>query len=97
MFHFFRLVFLDFFIIIVTDNYIYRNRTIRYCLSDGRQWMFAIYTRDDLGNRISYEGVVLTLLEPRPEIQQEFEKDVRRLLEVLWHWVYLSLITGINH
>ena len=49
--------------------------------------MFAIYSRDDLGNRVSYEGAALTLLEPRPEIQQEFQKDVRRLLEVLWHWV----------
>ena len=55
--------------------------------------MFAIYSRDDLGNRVSYEGAALTLLEPRPEIQQEFQKDVRRLLEVLWHWVYVSLIT----
>jgi len=71
----------------LTDNCIYRNRTIRYCLSNGRQWMFAIYSRDDLGNRVSYEGAALTLLEPRPEIQQEFQKDVRRLLEVLWHWV----------
>ena len=41
--------------------------------------MFAIYSQDDLGNRVSYEGAALTLLEPRREILQEFQKDLRRL------------------
>jgi len=48
--------------------------------------MFAIYSQDDLGNRVSYEGAALTLLEPRREILQEFQQDVRRLLLLLFRF-----------
>ena len=72
-----------------------RSKTIRYCLSDGHQWMFAMYTCDAQGCRTSYEGIVLTIVDPRPAIQDVFEKDVRRLVEVLYHWVSLRLLSGI--
>ena len=75
-----------------TDNCVHRSKTIRYCLSDGHQWMFALYTRNAQGYHISYEGIVLTIMEPRPAIQDEFKKDVRRLVEVLYHWVCLRLL-----
>jgi len=60
------------------------NKTIRYCLSDGHQWMFAVYMRDDQGNHISYEGPVLTV---KDESQNDFERDVQHLVEVLYHWL----------
>ena len=39
---------------------------------------------------------VLPIVDPRPAIQDEdvFEKDVRRLVEVLYHWVSLRLLSG---
>lgn len=70
-----------------TINYcVFRNRTVRYCLSDGSKWMFLVYTRDDKGGRISYEGPVLSIMQARA-VQEEFAKDVGRLIEVLYHWV----------
>lgn len=60
------------------------NKTVRYCLSDGNEWMFLVYTCDDQGNRISYEGPVLTMMQSRSEA---FEKDVRCLVAVLYHWL----------
>ncbi|KAH9953294.1 hypothetical protein BC827DRAFT_140182 [Russula dissimulans] len=63
------------------------NKTVRYCLSDGAKWMFLAYTRDAQGNRISYEGPFLTIAPPRLEVDEGFKKDVRRLVEVLYHWL----------
>ncbi len=68
---------------------VYSNQTIRYCLSDGHEWMFAVYTRDAQGNRVSYEGPVLTIKDGN------FEGDVQCLVEVLYHWVCLCLITEL--
>ncbi|KAI0300516.1 hypothetical protein B0F90DRAFT_1723552 [Multifurca ochricompacta] len=61
--------------------------TVRYCLSDGTKWMFHVYTSDGQGNRISYEGPVLTIAQPHLE---DFKKDVRRVVELLYHWVCLD-------
>ena len=37
---------------------------------------------------------ILPIVDPRPAIQDVFEKDVRRLVEVLYHWVSLRLLSG---
>ena len=75
----------------IFDNCVHRNQTIRYCLSDGHEWMFAVYTRDAEGNRVSYEGPLLEI----NDASRTFEKDVQRLVEVLYHWVCLCLVTGL--
>ena len=65
-------------------NYcVFRNKTIRYCLSDGSRWMFLVYTRDYKGSRISYEGPILPIIREK----KNFTEDVRRILELLYHWV----------
>ncbi|KAH9956607.1 hypothetical protein BC827DRAFT_1270800 [Russula dissimulans] len=66
------------------------NKTARYCLSDGAKWIFLAYTSDAQGNRISYESPLLTIVQPRLEVSEDFKKDVRRLVEVLYHWVCLA-------
>ena len=71
----------------ITNYCVSSNKTVRYCLSDGNEWMFLVYTCDDQGNRISYEGPVLTMMQSRSEA---FEKDVRCLVAVLYHWVCLA-------
>ncbi|KAF8336918.1 uncharacterized protein EI90DRAFT_3044134 [Cantharellus anzutake] len=53
------------------------TKTVRYCLSDGDAWMFLVYSRDDEGNRISYEGPVLTI----------DKRNLRSLVELLYHWL----------
>ncbi|KAI5992703.1 hypothetical protein EDD15DRAFT_2441620, partial [Pisolithus albus] len=61
------------------------DNTVRYCLSDGTKWMFLAYTRDAEGNRISYEGPLLTIMQP--PVGERFKKDVRRVVELLYHWL----------
>jgi hypothetical protein len=56
-----------------------------------------MYTCDAQGCRTSYEGIVLTIVDPRPAIQDVFGKDVRRLVEVLYHWVSLRLLAVEVH
>ncbi|KAF8332139.1 hypothetical protein F5887DRAFT_1078178 [Amanita rubescens] len=63
------------------------NNTVRYCLSDGTKWMFQVYTSDAQGNRISYEGPLLTIVQPHLEVGEDFKKDVQRLVELLYHWL----------
>jgi hypothetical protein len=73
----------------ITNCCVSSNKTVRYCLSDGSEWMFLVpvYTWDDQGNRISYEGPMLTMMQSH----EVFKKDVRCLVEVLYHWVCLAL------
>jgi hypothetical protein len=78
------------FLFLFIDN-MHRNQTIRHCLSDGHEWMFAVYTRDAEGNRVSYEGPLLKI----DDASRTFEKDVQRLVEVLYHWVCLCLVTEL--
>ncbi|KAI6026822.1 hypothetical protein PISMIDRAFT_350383 [Pisolithus microcarpus 441] len=61
------------------------DNAVRYCLTDGTKWMFLTYTRDAEGNRISYEGPLLTIVQP--PVGEGFKKDVRRLVELLCHWL----------
>ena len=73
----------------ITAYCISSKKTVRYCLSDGNKWMFLVYTCDEHGNRISYEGPVLTIMQSHL-VGDTFEKDVRCLVEVLYHWVCLA-------
>ncbi|KAI0300505.1 hypothetical protein B0F90DRAFT_1668320 [Multifurca ochricompacta] len=61
--------------------------TVRYCLSDGTKWMFHVYTSDGQGNRVSYEGPIVTIAQPHLEVGEDFKKDVRRVVELLYHWL----------
>ena len=80
----------NFFAFRVTDYHVPSNNTVRYCLSDGTKWLFQAYTHDAQGNRISYEGPLLTIVQPHLEVGEDFKKDVQRLVELLYHWVCLA-------
>lgn len=71
----------------ITNSCVSSNKTVRYCLSDGNGWIFLVYTCDDQGNHISYEGPVLRMMPPHNDA---FEKDDRCLVAVLYHWVCLA-------
>jgi len=61
----------------------------------------SVDVRDGQGKCVSYEGSVLTIMDPRPTdpaAHEGFEKDVRHLVEVLYHWVCLCLVAKLwNH
>lgn len=64
-----------------------RSKVVRYCLSDGRTWIFSLYVKDEQGRRVSYEGDPFTIIEPRPDAEDAFNKDIQTVAELLYHWV----------
>ncbi|KAK0189808.1 hypothetical protein F5146DRAFT_1052640 [Armillaria mellea] len=63
------------------------SKVVRYCLSDGRTWIFSLYVKDEQGRRLSYEGDPFTIMEPRPDVEDAFKKDIHTVAELLYHWV----------
>jgi hypothetical protein len=62
-------------------------KAVRFCLSDGRNWIFSLLTKDEQGNRVCYEGELISIIEPRPEIQGTLQRDVHKVVELVYHWV----------
>ena len=44
-------------------------------------------TKDEHGNRVCYEGEIITIIEPREDIRNAFQGDVHKVVELLYHWV----------
>ncbi|PBK99156.1 hypothetical protein ARMGADRAFT_491963 [Armillaria gallica] len=63
------------------------SKAVRYRLSDGRTWIFSLYVKDEQGRRVSYEGDPFTIIEPRPNAEDAFKKDIHTIAELLYHWV----------
>ncbi|SJL03466.1 uncharacterized protein ARMOST_06822 [Armillaria ostoyae] len=63
------------------------SKAVRYCLSDGRTWIFSLFVKDEQGRRISYEGDPFTIIEPRLDAEDTFKKDIQTVAELLYHWV----------
>ncbi|KAK0238633.1 hypothetical protein EDD85DRAFT_935957 [Armillaria nabsnona] len=63
------------------------SKAVRYCLSGGRTWIFLLYVKDEQGRRVSYEGDPFTIIEPRPDAEDAFKKDIQTVAELLYHWV----------
>jgi hypothetical protein len=60
--------------------------TVRYCaVSDGNNWLFALFTEDANGNRVCYESYNIRIITPRATAL--FRKDVHQVVELLYHWV----------
>ncbi|KAJ6611501.1 hypothetical protein B0H10DRAFT_363709 [Mycena sp. CBHHK59/15] len=67
-----------------------RTTAVRFCLTDGRKWIFSVFVKDDHGNRVCYEGSVLAILdlELDPEgIHLAWEHSVHRIVELVYHWL----------
>ncbi|KIJ15494.1 hypothetical protein PAXINDRAFT_168983 [Paxillus involutus ATCC 200175] len=60
--------------------------TVRYCMSDGKNWLFALFTKDANGNRVCYESHNISIT---PETRETalFRKDVHQVVELLYHWL----------
>jgi hypothetical protein len=60
--------------------------TVRYCMSDGSNWLFALFTKDANGNRVCYESHQVSITYT-PRATALFRKDVHQVVELLYHWV----------
>ncbi|KAJ7250782.1 hypothetical protein C8J57DRAFT_1474884 [Mycena rebaudengoi] len=62
--------------------------SIRFCLTDGRKWIFCVFVKDERGERV-YEDEVCVILEPRFDGDGKdaaCERSVRRTVELVRHW-----------
>jgi len=60
--------------------------TVRYCMSDGSNWLFALFTKDANGNRVCYESHQVSITYT-PRATALFRKDVHQVVELLYHWL----------
>ncbi|KAJ7731424.1 hypothetical protein DFH07DRAFT_755635 [Mycena maculata] len=77
---------------------------VRFCLTDGRKWIFSVFVKDGRGARVGYEGSVTTILEPRldPEGRDSaWERSIHQIVELVYHWVRAllsaSFVTYTDH
>ncbi|KAJ7858031.1 hypothetical protein B0H14DRAFT_3636775 [Mycena olivaceomarginata] len=63
---------------------------VRFCLTDGRKWIFSVFTKDERGRRVCYEGSGTKILEPRldPEGRDSvWEHSIHQIVELVYHWL----------
>jgi hypothetical protein len=77
---------------------------VRFCLTDGRKWIFSVFSKDERGARVCYEGNVTTILEPRFDPGGRdiaWEESIHQIVELVYHWVRAILsarfITYTDH
>ncbi|KAJ7194324.1 hypothetical protein GGX14DRAFT_378060 [Mycena pura] len=64
-------------------------KAVRFCLTDGRKWIFSVFSKDNAGNRVCYEGNSFPIPEFTSDVfNHEAAKEcVRRVVELVYHWV----------
>ena len=64
---------------------------MRFCLTDGRKWIFSLFAKDAHGERVCYEGIpATTILKPRFDSEgrdSAWEHSVHQIVELVYHWV----------
>jgi hypothetical protein len=87
-----------------TLNIFFRTTAVRFCLTDGREWIFSVFTKDERGRRVSYEESGTKILEPRldPEGRDSvWEHSIHQIVELVYHWVRAilsaSFVTYTDH
>jgi len=65
------------------------TKTVKFCLTDGRKWIFSLFSKDDAGNRVCYEGRnFFSILEPDPDVNEaSWKGSVRRVVELVYQWL----------
>ncbi|KDQ07628.1 hypothetical protein BOTBODRAFT_59856 [Botryobasidium botryosum FD-172 SS1] len=74
-----------------------KQSEVRFCLSDGHSWIFAILQKDEAGNRTYYEsaiksfdGSLVRMANPTHAMNQ-----IREIVELVLYW--LSPSKAVNH
>ncbi|KAJ7470162.1 hypothetical protein B0H11DRAFT_1812624 [Mycena galericulata] len=63
---------------------------VRFCVTDGRKWIFSVFAKDERGARVCYEGKVITTLEPRLDSEgrdSAWEHSIHQIVELVYHWL----------
>ncbi|KAJ7067302.1 hypothetical protein C8F01DRAFT_1365424 [Mycena amicta] len=63
---------------------------VRFCVTDGRNWLFSLFSKDGSGARVSYQGNVTTILQPRFDEEGRdppWEESIHRIVELVYHWL----------
>ncbi|KAK7052256.1 hypothetical protein R3P38DRAFT_2859410 [Favolaschia claudopus] len=63
---------------------------VRFCLTDGRKWIFSVFVKNATNHRVCYEGSISTILEPRFDSEgrdSAWEQSVHRIVELVTHWL----------
>ncbi|KAJ7715910.1 hypothetical protein DFH07DRAFT_862573 [Mycena maculata] len=61
---------------------------VKFCLTDGRKWIFSVFSKNDAGNRVCYEGNSFPILEPSPDVNgAAWKESVHRVVELVYHWL----------
>ncbi|KAJ7016440.1 hypothetical protein C8F04DRAFT_1245171 [Mycena alexandri] len=66
------------------------STAVRFCLADGRKWIFSVFTKDDRGARVCYEGNVVSILEPRFDAEGRdtaWEQSIHQVVEIVYDWL----------
>ncbi|KAJ8455199.1 hypothetical protein ONZ51_g12578 [Trametes cubensis] len=72
------------------------NKPVRYCLSNGKNWLFSVFAKDAKGNRVAYEGIPIDIsIDNIDDAKDLFKSDVRRVVELLHHWL-VSPVDPLN-
>ncbi|KAF9029260.1 hypothetical protein BDZ89DRAFT_1014507 [Hymenopellis radicata] len=66
------------------------SNAVRFCLSDGRNWIFSLFTKDEQGRRVCYKGKIFNIIEPRPDAEAILRHDVSQVVELVYHWLVAS-------
>lgn len=63
------------------------TKAVKFCLTDGREWIFSVFSNDDAGNRVCYQGNIFAILEPSPDNEAAWKESVHRVVELVYHWL----------
>jgi len=70
-----------------------KRTNVRFCLSNGRSWIFAILEKDKDGNRVHYDSVVRHLSKESIQKRgEESSSSVQEIVELLFEWLQPSEI-----
>ncbi|KAJ7630063.1 hypothetical protein DFH06DRAFT_1224789 [Mycena polygramma] len=67
-----------------------RAMAVKFCLTDGRKWIFSVLVTHPSGQRVCYTASALTILEPRldPEGRDApWERSIHQIVELVHHWL----------
>lgn len=80
-----------------TLTIVFRSTAVRFCLADGRKWIFSVFAKDDRGATVCYEGNVVSILEPRFDAEGRdtaWEQSIHQVVEIVYHWVCVISARG---
>ncbi|KDQ09472.1 hypothetical protein BOTBODRAFT_179019 [Botryobasidium botryosum FD-172 SS1] len=66
-----------------------KQSEVRFCLSDGHSWIFAILKKDEAGNRTYYESVIKNVDKSQIKAAESdySRRQIREIVELILYWL----------